>query len=387
MNSFGQVSVSVIVPVFNVDKLLNKCLDSIAAQTYDDFEVLLIDDGSKDLSGTICDEYASRHGNMHAYHQENGGVVSARNYGTRLAKGRYFTFVDADDWVEPDFLQRFIDNMEKYDADIVITGYCKDTKDKEKREKNHIEAGVYEGESLIPFYRSMLQYNTSYEFGVQPFLVNKIFKRELFIECSAGLDPQIYEAEDAAIVFPYLLHSQRIVVTEDCPYHYVYRKSSATNERKFNYFENISRLFLYLNRKFQETEYYDIMLPQMGSYMRMLIYIENPDAFLEEGKYMFPFRKVPVDSRIILYGAGHVGRVYRHQIELSKYCRLTAWADAAYSREELRQSGIVSPDSLMELDYDLIVIAIENKETVSTVKKMLIEKGIPEERIVAADGV
>ena len=82
-----------------------------------------------------------------------------------------------------------------------------------------------------------------------------------------------------------------------------------------------------------------------------------------------------------------MGRVYRHQIELSKYCRLTAWADAAYSREELRQSGIVSPDSLMELDYDLIVIAIENKETVSTVKKMLIEKGIPEERIVAADGV
>ena len=66
---------------------------------------------------------------------------------------------------------------------------------------------------------------------------------------------------------------------------------------------------------------------------------------------------------------------------------MTAWADAAYSREELRQSGIVSPDSLMELDYDLIVIAIENKETVSTVKKMLIEKGIPEERIVAADGV
>ena len=136
MNSFGQVSVSVIVPVYNVDKLLNKCLDSIAAQTYDDFEVILIDDGSEDLSGTICDEYASRYGYMHVYHQENRGVVSARNYGIRLAKGTYLSFIDADDWVEPDFLRRFIDNIEEYDADIVITGYSKDTKDQKKREKN-----------------------------------------------------------------------------------------------------------------------------------------------------------------------------------------------------------------------------------------------------------
>lgn len=246
---------------------------------------------------------------------------------------------------------------------------------------------MYEGESLIPFYRKMLQYNSSYEFGIQPFLVNKIFKRDLFIECSTGLDPQIYEAEDAAIVFPYLLHSKKIVVTEDAPYHYVYRKSSATNERTFNYFENISRLFLYLNQKFQETDYYDLMIPQLGPYMRMLIYIEKPDAFLEEGKYMFPFRKVPVDSRVVLYGAGHVGRVYRHQIRLSQYCRLAAWTDAAYSREELKRLGVISPDAIRSLNYDLIVVAIENTEIVNAVKDRLMEMGIPEEKIVFADGL
>ena len=102
---------------------------------------------------------------------------------------------------------------------------------------------------------------------------------------------------------------------------------------------------------------------------------------------MFPFRKVPADSRIVLYGAGHVGRVYRHQIRLSQYCRLAAWADAAYSREELKQLGVVSPDLLKELEYDLIVIAIENKETISVVKAMLMKMGIAEERIVVADGV
>ena len=207
----------------------------------------------------------------------------------------------------------------------------------------------------------------------------------MFRESSAGLDHGIYEAEDAAIVFPYLLHCKRIVVTEDCLYHYVYRKSSATNDRRFNYFENISHLFLYINRKFQESDYYDIMLPQLGPYMRMLIYIENPDAFVEEGKYMFPFRKIPVDSRIILYGAGHVGRVYHHQIKLSKYCHMTAWVDASYFRDDLRQLGIMPPDVIDELNYDFIVIAIENREILYTVKNMLLEMGISEDKIVFTD--
>ena len=385
MDGCGVVLISVIVPVYNVDKFLHRCLDSIVSQIYDDFEVILVDDGSEDLSGIICDEYALRHKYIRVYHQENRGVTAAREKGSRLAKGKYLSFVDADDWVEPEFLQGLISNIKNYDADIVITGHIKDTKESNRRIKNHIEAGIYEEETLLSFYKKMLQYNTSYDFGVEPFLWNKLFKRELFLKCIEELDHEIYEAEDAAIVFTYLLHSRRIVVTEDCLYHYVYRESSITNSRRFNYFENISHLFLYLNRKFQESDYYDIMLPQLGPYMRMLIYIENPDAFVEEGKYMFPFRKVAVDSRVILYGAGHVGRVYRHQISLSKYCRMIAWLDSSYSREDLKQLGVLSPEVIGELNYDTIVIAIENKEVVYTVKNILLEMGVPEDKIVFAD--
>ena len=385
MGNNDRVSISIIVPVHNVDQYLRKCLDSIIAQTYDDFEVLLIDDGSEDQSGIICNEYEARYTYIHAYHQENAGVVRAREKGVYFARGKYLSFIDADDWIEPCFLQKLMENMDKYDADIVITGHSQDTEGQKRKVKNNIEAGVYEDEALSSFYKKMLQYNTSYEFGVEPFLWNKLFKRELFMICARGLDPEIREAEDAAIVFPYLLHSRKIVVTEDCLYHYVYRKSSATNERKFNYFENISRLFLYLNRKFQETEYYDIMLPQLGPYMRMLVYIENPDAFAEEGKYMFPFRKVPVDSRIVLYGAGHVGKVYHHQIRVSKYCQIVAWVDAAYSKEELRQLGVIAPQIIRKADYDFIVIGIENREVIGIVKKMLLGMGVLKEKIVFAD--
>jgi glycosyltransferase involved in cell wall biosynthesis len=378
-------AISIIIPVYNVEQYLSGCLESIIAQTYKDIEVYLIDDGSKDLSGIICDRYASVYPYIHVYHQDHGGVVSARDRGVCLAKGEYLAFIDADDWVEPNYLQRFMENQERYDPDIVITGYRKDTEDKSRAIVNCIEAGIYEKEKLVPFYKKMLQYNDSYAFGVEPFLVNKLFRRELFMRYASGLDPKIYEAEDAAIVFPYLLHCRRIVVTEDCLYHYVYRKSSATNNRTFNYFENISRLFLYLNRRFQETEYYDIMLPQLGPYMRMLIYIENPEAFAREGRYMFPFKRVPVGSRIILYGAGNLGKIYHHQVMLSQFCRIAAWVDAAYSKEELRQLGVREPQAVKEEKYDYIVIAIENRAVISHVEEALLEMGVPKERIVFAN--
>lgn len=385
MDSNNNILISVIIPVYNVDKFLHRCVDSIIAQTYKNFEIILIDDGSDDSSGLICDDYAFKYKNIDVYHQKNQGVVSAREKGIYSAKGKYLSFIDADDWVESYFLQSLIENIEKYNADIVIEGYCKDIKEKNRKVKNHIEAGIYEAETRALFYKEMLQCNTFYEFGVEPFLWNKLFKRDLFIDCMEGMDDKISEAEDAALVFPYLLHSNRIVVTGDCLYHYVYRKSSVTNERKFNYFDNISRLFLYLNRKFQETDYYDIMLPQLAPYMRMLVYIENPDAFVQEGKYIFPFRKIPVDSQIVLYGAGHIGKIYQHQVKLSKYCHVAAWVDASYSREDLRQLDVKPPHAIEELEYDFIVIAIENKEVVCTVKKMLLDMGVSEPKIVFAD--
>lgn len=96
--------ISIIVPVYNVEKYLRRCIDSILAQTFTDFELLLIDDGSKDYSGAICDEYAEKDNRIRVFHKENGGVSSARNMGIDNAKGDRFSFVDADERVAMDFL-------------------------------------------------------------------------------------------------------------------------------------------------------------------------------------------------------------------------------------------------------------------------------------------
>ena len=112
--------ISVVIPVYNTEKYLHRCLDSILAQTFTDFELLLIDDGSTDQSGAICDEYAANYSQIRVYHKENGGVSSARNYGLDKACGEWIAFCDSDDWVYPGWLLNFANNWN--DVDLVNQG-------------------------------------------------------------------------------------------------------------------------------------------------------------------------------------------------------------------------------------------------------------------------
>ena len=113
--------ISIIVPVYNAEKYLHRCIESILAQTFKDFELLLIDDGSKDSSGYICDEYAEKDERVRVLHKVNGGVSSARNLGLNNARGEWGTFADSDDEVCEDWLSTFVDNLDGYDA--VVTGF------------------------------------------------------------------------------------------------------------------------------------------------------------------------------------------------------------------------------------------------------------------------
>lgn len=112
--------VSIIVPVFNIERYLPKCVESILDQTYKDFEVILVDDGSTDTSGQICDEYAAKDKRIKVIHKDNGGLTSARNAGLCNASGTYIMHVDGDDWIEPDMLTLLVNSAESNDADIVI---------------------------------------------------------------------------------------------------------------------------------------------------------------------------------------------------------------------------------------------------------------------------
>lgn len=123
----ADVKVSVIMPVYGVEKYVGKAIESIQAQTLKDFEFLIVDDGTKDHSGTICDEYAAKDPRITVIHKENGGAPSARNAAMDIAKGKYYYFMDSDDWAEPTMLEDMVALAEKTDAQLVVTGYYIDT--------------------------------------------------------------------------------------------------------------------------------------------------------------------------------------------------------------------------------------------------------------------
>ena len=111
---------SVIVPVYNTEKYLRVCIDSILAQTFTDFELILVDDGSEDSSGSICDEYAAKDTRVQVIHQTNGGVTNARKNGVRRACGKYFSFIDSDDWIHPEMFERMVEKCVEANADVVV---------------------------------------------------------------------------------------------------------------------------------------------------------------------------------------------------------------------------------------------------------------------------
>lgn len=163
--------VSVIVPVYKVEPYIHQCVDSILAQTYPDFELILVDDGSPDNCGKICDEYANQDSRIHVIHQENGGLSAARNAGIDAAKGEYITFVDSDDFIHPQLIRQLFDAVIKYHVDVSVCTFERFDRLTEIKidQLNCNEAEVMTAENLLVFH----EWNYNYAWG-------KMYKKKLF---------------------------------------------------------------------------------------------------------------------------------------------------------------------------------------------------------------
>ena len=149
------VELSVIVPVYNVEKYIRKCIESILSQTFTDFELILVNDGSKDNSGLICDEYAKKDSRILVIHRENGGLSAARNTGIKYANGNYITFVDSDDYIAPEMYETLINVSKSSGADMVKCGYYEFIDDVVTAKKSFSEIQIIDnidGQTFLPMY-------------------------------------------------------------------------------------------------------------------------------------------------------------------------------------------------------------------------------------------
>lgn len=209
--------ISIIVPVYNAEKYIRRCINSIINQTYTNFELILIDDGSSDKSSNICDEYAACDGRIKVIHTENKGVSSARNTGLNVANGAYIGFVDSDDWLESDMYEFLLENAENYKADISCCNYYVNGDKETIIEHQQIESIVSYNEGCT---ESFLERKT---FGNN--IWNKIFKKSVIKE---GFNVDLSIGEDAYFLFKVCLNSKSIVCCKEAKYHYFIRMGSAT---------------------------------------------------------------------------------------------------------------------------------------------------------------
>ena len=211
--------ISVIVPVYNVAEDLPRCLDSILAQNHIGIEIIAVDDGSSDESGSILDKYAQLHPNIRVIHQENGGVTSARLRGVAEASGEWIGFVDGDDEIEPEMYERLLRNALEYGAEISHCGYQMCFPD--GRVNYFHNTKVLEKQDRTTALRELLSGER-----VEPGLCNKLFHRSLFVGFSMPLDIKINE--DLLMNFYLFSNSKQVVFNDWCPYHYIVRSTSSS---------------------------------------------------------------------------------------------------------------------------------------------------------------
>lgn len=216
------MNLSIIIPVYNVEKYLSVCVESVIHQTEKELEIILVDDGSLDSSGKLCDSFAEQDSRIRVLHKSNGGLMSAWKAGVEIATGEYVGFVDSDDWVEPDMFSTLLETIDRDKSDMVTCGLVKDYSDGRKEAiYNSIPSGVYDRKEITKEIYPILFRGKRYSRGILINRVTKLFRREMLAEILPELSNDISIGEDLLTTFRFLLTAQKVSILQKyTPYHY-----------------------------------------------------------------------------------------------------------------------------------------------------------------------
>jgi len=255
-----QVLFSVIIPIYKVEDCLERCVDSILGQTFSDFEVILVDDGSPDGCPAFCDLYAAKDSRVRVIHKKNGGLVSARNAGIKSAGGRYICYVDGDDWVKDTLLEtlyRYISRGKE--PDIVVYNAMYQYNSRQENIPCYVKSGYYDKKRLEKEIYPYMIYDDTLPFftgKVFPAAWNKIYKRELLSEHYCR-DERISLAEDNAFVFECLYYAESVYFCEEHLYYYNRcNEGSMISQYNSSYFEKSQLVCSYLEKRLGGKEPY-----------------------------------------------------------------------------------------------------------------------------------
>lgn len=368
--------VSVIIPIYNAEKYLALCLDSVINQTFTDIEIICVDDGSSDSSLQISQGYAAKDDRIKIIHKENGGLVSARKTGLAAARGEYIGFVDSDDWIEPDMYERLYDAASKYQVDMVSCGYF--------LEGNYttvhldtVDSGLYDA-SAIEYLRDNTIYRLERkETGLRGSLCCKLFRREIFEAAQMEVPECITIAEDKMCLLHFMLHCRSAYVMHEAFYHWCIHQESMSHKGNVDYLIRVNDVYRYLRELYSHENFTEAMRTQAEIYIMELLVLgintrmgfQHRNILRIDPSWM---DQISQNARVVLYGGGDVGEQYARQMRQREDIQCAA--DLGFD--------MPSAEKLQQMQFDVIVIAIKNPGKAKEVKTAFLQRGVHPDKIL-----
>lgn len=375
------ILLSIIIPVYNGEKYLKQCIISVLKQTYQKFELIIVDDGSIDKTAAIVDGFIKQDNRIRYIYKEHSGLVNTRMYGVTNSKGEYIGFVDADDQIDENMYEAYISCLEEH-VGVVAGGYYTYTKDGNVfKNLNTLPQGLYEEKDRDILFGKMIFDFEKDRPGVVQSLCTKIIKRELLIKSYENINKQISLGEDAVISYQCILHSPKTALTNVCKYYYRTNQESMCNQSGDDTFKKINYFYQSMNQYFNGLSDRWDFEKQIKMYVTLFFQMTLKKDFNIEctNEYRTDFLMLESNTHVALYGAGKVGRSYYKT--LCKKVNIDHWVDQYFNRRIFgRQIEAVSVLNNSQLDY--VVLAINDETIVGGIKQKLANLGIAKEKIL-----
>ncbi len=380
--------ISIIIPAYNIENYIGRCIESTISQSYSDIEIIVVNDGSMDGTGKICQKYADTDARVVYISQKNMGSVGARKTGLVKATGKYIIFADGDDYMDSNLVEKLYELIVKNDVDFVHSNYMIDGKNMNYINKIHMYT---EKDLNFDFRVSLLKdYVFEWNFDKEIFECNLygcIYQKKFIDDCYMPLSNQQQYGEDLLCFCNQIMKCKSMLMIPDAYYHYVQRDGSLCHSGDFD--DALSnKISLYKELKSMLSNYgiSQQLLEQCQLFFanKMLhdFGMITSERIKTKYKYICEFAHMLVGKKIVLYGAGDVGQSIYEQLIECQNIAIVGWVDLNFGKIHNKYRDITNPLSINSLQYDYIVIAIEREETAKQIINYLSNMNINKDLIL-----
>ncbi len=354
------ITISIIVPVYNIKNYIEECIESLIHQTYEKVEIVLVDDGSTDGSSLICDNYAKKDRRIKVIHKENGGLVSARKTGLQYAHGEYVLNIDGDDWLELNAIEILVRNLHETAVDYIQFSYVR-----EEKNSKVVHVPIFEKRldkvQRINIFKAWL----SEADIISSCIVNKLIKKGIFQKSYETVPNFMSRGEDFANFVYMITYSERIISIDEPLYHYRIRNDSLSHNSNPTIDSRYDMLTDYI-----VNQAYNLGLVSSDDIYIWALKRKNRLMSSELRRFGvdIPVYKLPrvselLKKKVIIYGAGKVGQDYYAQLCKYKEIEIVGWVDRNYKSVYIDYYELKPVEQVLKEDFNIIIIAILDEKT------------------------